>query len=50
MDETFSPSHVMAEYVNSYWKWGKLLGEQDFSGDIDNYKRRWATAIIQEYL
>ena len=28
MEETFSPSHDMAEYMSGYWKWGKLLGNK----------------------
>ena len=32
----------MTEYVASG---GNLLGEQDFSGDMDNYWRKWAGAI-----
>ena len=50
VEKTFSPSHDMAEYVNSYWKWEKLLGEQDSSGDIDSYWRKWVGAVIQECL
>ena len=34
MEETFSPSHDIVEYMSSYWKWGKFLGEQDFSGEV----------------
>ena len=34
MEETFSPSQDMAEYVG---RGGKLLGEQEFSGDMDSY-------------
>ena len=37
MEETFSQSHDMTEYVSNYWKWGKLLGEQDSSEDMNNY-------------
>ena len=37
MEETFSTSHDMTEDMSSYWKWGKLLRKQDFSGDMDNY-------------
>ena len=38
MKETFSPSQDIIEYVDSC---GKLLGEQDFSRDIDSYWRKW---------
>ena len=34
MEETLSPSHDMAEYVNSLLEVEKLLGEQDFSGEV----------------
>ena len=34
MEETFSPSQNMTEYVSNG---GKLLEEHDFSGDIDSY-------------
>ena len=37
MEETFSLSQDMAEYVGTG---GKLLREQDFSGDMDNYWRK----------
>ena len=47
MEETFSPSHDMTEYVNNYWKWRsylgnktlveRLLGEQDFSRGVSSY-------------
>ena len=50
MEKTCSLRHDMAEYVSSYWKWEKLFGEQGFSGDIDNYWRKWVSAIIEECL
>ena len=34
MEVTFSPSQDMTKYICSG---GKLLEEQNFSGDIDNY-------------
>ena len=34
MEETSSSSQDITEYVGNG---GKLLGEQDFSGDMDNY-------------
>ena len=37
MNETFSPSHDIAGYLSSYWTWGKLLEEQDSSGDMNGY-------------
>ena len=46
MEETFSPSHDMAEFMSNNWKWGKLLGEQDSRGDMGSYWRRWARAVI----
>ena len=48
MDETFSPSHDIAEYMSSYWKLVKLLGEQDSSGDMDSYWRRWVSAVTNK--
>ena len=47
MEETFSPSQDMIEYVDSY---GKLLGEQDFSRDIDSYWRKWGGVVVQKCL
>ena len=47
MEETFSPSQDMTEYVGSG---GKLLGEQDFGGDMDNYWRKWDRAIAHKCL
>ena len=34
MKETFSPCQNMTKYVGSG---GKLLGKQNFSGDMDSY-------------
>ena len=48
MEENFSPSHDMAEYMSSYWKLVKLLGEQDSSGDMDSYWRRWVNAVTNK--
>ena len=42
MVETFSQSQYMIEYVGSD---GKLLGEQDFGGDMNSYWRKWAKAV-----
>ena len=50
MEETFSPYYDMAEYVNSYWKRGKLLREQDFSGDMDSYSKKWVGAVTEKCL
>ena len=50
MEEIFSPNHDMAEYASSYWKWGKLLGKQDSSGDMDSYWRKWVGAVIDKCL
>ena len=47
MEETFSPSQDRAEYVVNG---GKLLGEQDFSGDMENYWRKWVGAVTQKCL
>ena len=38
MEETFSPSQDMTKYVCSG---GRLLREQDFSGNMDNYWIKW---------
>ena len=40
----------MVEYVSSYWKWGKLLEGQDFSGDMGSYWRRWVGIVIKKCL
>ena len=59
MEEIFFPSHDMTDYGavigsgESYLEnktLVKLLGEQDSSGDVSSYRRRWARAIIQECL
>ena len=50
MEETFSPSHDMTEYVSSYWKWRKLLGEQDSSGDMNSYWIKWVDVVTEKRL
>ena len=47
MEETFSPSQDMEEYVGSG---GKLLGEQNFNEDMDSYWKKWAIAITHKCL
>ena len=47
MEETFSLSQDMTEYVGGG---GKLLGEQDFSGDMDNNWKKLAGVVSQKCL
>ena len=47
MNETFSSSHEMTKYVNSYWKLGKLLEEQGFNRDMDSYLRKWTESVFK---
>ena len=38
MNETFPPSHDITNHVSNYWKWGKLLREQNFlAGKVSSY-------------
>ena len=47
MEETFSPTQDMTEYVGNG---EKLLWEQDFSGNMDSYWRKWVGEISQKFL
>ena len=50
MEETFSLSHDMIEYVNNYWKWEKLLRELDSSRDMDSYWIKWVGVVTKKCL
>ena len=51
MEETFSPRQDMVEDVGNYLKWWKVTwGAIIFSGDMDSYWRKWASAVTHKCL
>ena len=50
MEETFSLSRDMIEYVSIYWSGESYFGEQDSSGDMDSYWRKWVSVVTEKCL